>query len=72
MAENRKNKRRAAKIDDDVWSMATVIAHTNGEDLASYLSRLLRPGIVRDYPKALEKLLKQVSAPNRLIPPGTL
>lgn len=46
----------SAKLDTDLVKKAKLIALSRGIKMSDYLSSLVRPGLERDYPKALKKL----------------
>ncbi len=46
----------SAKIERALVEKAHIIARTLGKTAAEYLSDLVRPGVLRDWPKAMKKL----------------
>lgn len=58
MPKSNKPKRddKAAKIERVLVERAQIIARTLGKSVAEYLSDLIRPGVARDWPKALKAL----------------
>ena len=49
-----KRNDKTVKIERDLGTMAGLIAETKGISTAEYLSKLLRPLIERDWPKAVQ------------------
>lgn len=56
MPEKPKRKDKAVKIARDLAAKAKIIADTRGISIAEYLSELLRPHVLKDWPKALRQL----------------
>ncbi len=58
MPKSEKPKRddKSLKAERALVERAQIIARTLGISLAEYVSNLMRPGIERDWPKALKKL----------------
>ena len=45
-----------ARIDRDILKMAKLVANHAGTDTRAYLSKILRPAVIKDYRKMIEDL----------------